>query len=155
MSLTSYQTALLCDIKLVGEAGIEPAASRLSVVCANQLRHSPILVIPAGFEPTILAWKASDLATCLRDHLVISFFISYYIYIIAYFFGFVHSFSCYNLKYFFIWGGLQESNLLTSGHSRLPKPSGSNHHIGGQWENRTHSSHMTSVLQTDSPTLTN
>ena len=56
---------------------------------------------------------------------------------------------------FFIWGGLQESNLLTSGHSRLPKPSGSNHHIGGQWENRTHSSHMTSVLQTDSPTLTN
>lgn len=62
---------------------------------------------------------------------VISFFISYYIYIIAYFFGFVHNFSCYNQKYFFIWGGLQESNLLTSGHSRLPKPSGSNHHIGG------------------------
>ena len=100
MSLTSYQTALLCDVKLVGEAGIEPAASRLSVVCANQLRHSPILVIPAGFEPTILAWKASDLTTCLRDHLVISFFISYYIYIIAYFLGFVHSFSCYNQKYF-------------------------------------------------------
>lgn len=31
---------------------------------------------------------------------VISFFISYYIYIIAYFLGFVHSFSCYNQKYF-------------------------------------------------------
>ena len=53
MSLTSYQTALLCDVKLVGEAGIEPAASRLSVVCANQLRHSPILVLPTGFEPVM------------------------------------------------------------------------------------------------------
>ena len=53
MSLMSYQTALLCDIKLVGEAGIGPAASRLSIVCANQLRHSPILVLPTGFEPVM------------------------------------------------------------------------------------------------------
>ena len=102
MSLTSYQTALLCDIKLVGEAGIEPAASRLSVVCANQLRHSPIYGTPNGIRTHDVALKGLWLNRLPMGALrkVISFFISYYIYIIAYFFGFVHSFSCYNLKYF-------------------------------------------------------
>ena len=39
--------------RLVGEMRIELITSRLSVVCASQLRHSPILVLPTGLEPVM------------------------------------------------------------------------------------------------------
>lgn len=51
LSHTKYARHVL--IKLVGEMRIELITSRLSVVCASQLRHSPILVTLVGYDPTM------------------------------------------------------------------------------------------------------
>ena len=56
LGLTLFSPLRFCLVlqvlqKLVGQNGLEPSTSRLSVVCSSQLSYWPILVEISGIEP--------------------------------------------------------------------------------------------------------
>ena len=56
LGLTLFSPVRFCLVlqvlqKLVGQNGLEPSTSRLSVVCSSQLSYWPILVEISGIEP--------------------------------------------------------------------------------------------------------
>ena len=50
-SLIFNSQFLIFILEVVGQNGLEPSTSRLSVVCSSQLSYWPILVEISGIEP--------------------------------------------------------------------------------------------------------
>ena len=96
-------TAPLCDIKLVEGLRIELRFCDYQSQILTFIWPLYIYGDPDGtWTRKYDGESVVTLASLSTGPFGNKFLISYYIYIIAYFFGFVHNFSCYNQKYFLI-----------------------------------------------------